>query len=473
MKNKIEFWAHLLDRLNMKTGVYEIIPSILRELCGYLNFGCGFFYEADHNTRLLLKHCHSIYESNHLPAELSLTEALGNTLLTELKNQPSVSFRINTCDTPLEQRFAELLQMKSLVLVPLTDQDEKLVSLIGIADRRGTARFQEDDQMFTVSLLRTLATIIQKQMYQDQAAAARRALASIMDNMGVDIYVNDFYTHEVLYANQSMAAPYGGVENMVGKICWQILYPGQTEECEYCPQNKIIDENGDPTKLYSWDYQRPFDGSWFQVLSAAFEWIDGRLAHIVSSVDITKNKRNEALIQRMAEYDSLTSLPNRYRLTTEMDRMIPILVENKTDGYIIFFDLDNFKDINDRLGHTIGDELLAATGKALESNPCTKDNSYRFGGDEFVILCYGEKATDLSELLRFLEEGFAIPHPEESGEVRCFPSIGISHYPYDDDNTSGLIRKADIAMYISKGNPQVRTHFYNQGSPCPAEKYKF
>jgi len=471
MKNKIEFWAYLLDRLNTKTGIYAIIPGVLQELCDYLNFGCGFFYEADHNALLLLKHCHTIYEDNHLPPELSLADALGSELLTELKNQPSVSFRAATCDTPLKQQFAELLQMKSMVLVPITDQDQKLVFLIGIADRRGTARFQEDDQTLTVSLLRTLAATIQRQMYQDQVIAARRALSGIMDNMGVDIYVNDFYTHEILYANKSMAAPYGGVDNMIGKTCWKVLYNNQGQECEYCPQNKIIDENGEPTKLYSWDYQRPFDGSWYRVLSAAFEWIDGRLAHIVSSVDITENKRNEALIQRMAEYDSLTSLPNRYRMTKEMDHMMPIMAENKTDGYIIFFDLDGFKDVNDRLGHIVGDELLTAIGKALESNPYTKNYSYRFGGDEFIILCYGDRVGKLPDILRFLEKGFSIPHPEGSGEVHCFFSIGISHCPYDDDKTSGLIRKADIAMYASKGNSKVKTHFYNQGFPCPAEEY--
>jgi alkyl hydroperoxide reductase subunit AhpC len=55
-----------------------------------------------------------------------------------------------------------------------------------------------------------------------------------------------------------------------------------------------VDENGEPTKVYSWDYRRPFDGSWFRVLSAAFPWVDGRLAHVVSSIDITDNKNNEA-----------------------------------------------------------------------------------------------------------------------------------------------------------------------------------
>ena len=90
---------------------------------------------------------------------------------------------------------------------------------------------------------------------------------------------------------------------------------------------KADDENGEPTKIYSWDYQRPFDGSWFRVFSAAFRWGGRQTAHVVSSADITDNKRNEALVEYLANYDSLTNLPNRRMLVKECERRI-----DKTQG---------------------------------------------------------------------------------------------------------------------------------------------
>src|SRR5699024_10615050 len=102
-----------------------------------------------------------------------------------------------------------------------------------------------------------------------------------------------FDSHDMLYANRSMVEPYGGIEHFWGKKCWEALYSDKTGECEFCPKRHLIDENGHPTKVYSWDYQRPFDKCWFRVFSAAFAWIDGQMAHVITSVDIDHQKKIE------------------------------------------------------------------------------------------------------------------------------------------------------------------------------------
>ena len=127
----------------------------------------------------------------------------------------------------------------------------------------------------------------------DDIVRASNTLGSIMNNMGVDIYVNSFDSHDMLYANRSMVEPYGGIEHFWGKKCWEALYSDKTGECEFCPKRHLIDENGHPTKVYSWDYQRPFDKCWFRVFSAAFAWVDGQMAHVITSVDIDHQKKIE------------------------------------------------------------------------------------------------------------------------------------------------------------------------------------
>ena len=292
------------------------------------------------------------------------------------------------------------------------------------------------------------------------ACQAQAALERVLDNTGIDIYVNDFHTHDILYVNKSMAAPYGGQEQFVGRKCWEVLFPGQHGPCDFCPQQKLIDNQGNPTKVYTWDYQRPFDGSWFRVFSAAFQWADGRLAHVVSSADITENKRNEALIERLANYDQLTGLPNRRMLVNECDQRI-----NRTTaagkGYLLFFDIDGFKAINDQLGHDAGDEFLIQLGQFFAGIPMLKDSIYRNGGDEFVALLDGEGVTkeNVQSLCGFIHERFKRPWHLTKGPVRCSTSIGVACFPEDGRSAEALLQKADQAMYLSKNQGGGRLCF--------------
>ena len=108
--------------------------------------------------------------------------------------------------------------------------------------------------------------------------------------------------------------------------------------------------------------------------------MDGRLAHVVSSADITDNKRNEALVEYLANYDSLTNLPNRRMLVKECERRIDKTQEGG-EGYLLFFDIDGFKKINDTFGHEAGDEFLVQLGQFFSGIPLLHDAIYRNGGD--------------------------------------------------------------------------------------------
>ncbi len=249
-----------------------------------------------------------------------------------------------------------------------------------------------------------------------------------------------------------MAAPYGGKEKfMGGQECWKVLYEGQTGPCEFCPQKKLIDDEGKPSKIYSWDYERKLDGSWFRVFSAAFRWVDGRLAHVVSSADITDNKKNEQIIRYMANYDSLTNLPNRRKLVEDFKERIDQAKENER-AYVLFFDIDGFKAINDTFGHDAGDEFLIQLGEFYSEVPLLKGSIYRNGGDEFVGIIGGEGATEeqVRETIALLHERFQTCWSLANGEVFCNISAGVACYPEDGTGVEELLQQADQAMYKAK-----------------------
>ena len=189
--------------------------------------------------------------------------------------------------------IVDFYKVDSLLIRQIQDSEGKIIGFIGFGDREHAISFTDEELQMIHLILGSLSKEIAVREYKEREVRASKTLSSIMNNMGVDIYVNSFDSHDMLYANESMTAPYGGIEHFEGKKCWQALYKDKTGECEFCPKKHLIDENGLPTKVYSWDYQRPFDKCWFRVFSAAFAWIDGQMAHVITSVDIDHQKTIE------------------------------------------------------------------------------------------------------------------------------------------------------------------------------------
>lgn len=167
--------------------------------------------------------------------------------------------------------------------------------------------------------------------------------------------------------------------------------------------------------------------------------------------DISERKNHENQIVHKAHFDSLTELPNRF---LALDRLSQLLSEaQRKQGMIavLFLDLDDFKKINDTLGHDTGDKLLMETATRLQSAVRGCDTVGRLGGDEFIILLSGiTQAADAQPVAESLLKKFTDVFKIDNRELVLTASIGISIYPDDGDNMSELLRNADSAMYHSK-----------------------
>ena len=183
---------------------------------------------------------------------------------------------------------------------------------------------------------------------------------------------------------------------------------------------------------------------------------------IITFRDITDIMRKTIELEKRAQYDDLTLLPNRWLFTRQLERAIGRSQRKNRPLAVLFVDLDHFKSINDTLGHDIGDELLRQVAERLRNNLRIGDFSGRWGGDEFVVCLedFGEQrnaAAAAQKLVLVLSEKYDV----SGSEVYATPSIGIAIYPGSGAQADRLIKAADLAMYQAKKRGGGRFQYYS------------
>ena len=178
--------------------------------------------------------------------------------------------------------------------------------------------------------------------------------------------------------------------------------------------------------------------------------------------DITQRKLAEKRIHALAFYDELTGLPNRRLFNDRFEIALSTAHRNQQLVAVLFLDLDRFKQINDSLGHNIGDEILIATAKRIQSSIKEGDTVSRFGGDEFVILL--TEMTSLKDIVGVIERITNVlnePHQLDTLELQITSSIGASVYPEDGLDSDTLLKHADTAMYKAKDEGRNSYQLYS------------
>jgi diguanylate cyclase (GGDEF)-like protein len=160
----------------------------------------------------------------------------------------------------------------------------------------------------------------------------------------------------------------------------------------------------------------------------------------------------------LAHHDALTGLPNRLSLMTRLQDSISTASDSATQVALLFIDLDGFKDVNDRLGHTVGDKLLTVVASRLLAAIRVDDIACRYGGDEFVVLMSRIRdsalVNSIAEKIRELIDGC---YRIDENELRISASIGFAVYPMHGEHCDALLRHADASMYRSKAARQRRS----------------
>jgi diguanylate cyclase (GGDEF)-like protein/PAS domain S-box-containing protein len=292
-----------------------------------------------------------------------------------------------------------------------------------------------------------------------RAEAQLSLAAKVFEQSGEGIMITDAQCHIVM-VNQAFTTINGYSEADALGQSPRMLASGCHDQAFYRAMWEALATQG------RWQgelWNRRKDGGLYPELLSIIRVLDaqGEVIHYIGiSSDITQHKEAQAHIQRMAHFDPLTGLPNRVLLNERVNHDLSAAQRHHTQLVVMFVDLDHFKNVNDTLGHRIGDALLIAVATRLKAAVREIDTVSRQGGDEFVLILPDTNADGAAHVAGKLLEAVAQPYQIETFELIVTLSIGIALYPGDGADFESLSKCADAAMYRAKHDGRNTYRFF-------------
>ena len=325
-----------------------------------------------------------------------------------------------------------------------------------------------DDEQFTliVEFSRITALAVQKV----RAGRALRQAAAVFESTRDGVFITDLDA-SIVAVNRAFTHITGYSEFEALGSNPRILQSGRHDTSFYKAMWRAVLESG------FWQgevWNRRKNGELYQQLLNISTVRDesGQASHYVAVMtDISQLKRSEAKLDHLAHHDALTDLPNRLLLQSRVQHAIERAERQHEHVGLLFIDLDRFKNVNDSLGHPVGDELLCAIAQRLRARLREADTLARLGGDEFVLLIESMTAPDdaarvAHSLLELMQAPFRLA---QGRDIYIGASIGIAVYPEDGKTVTELIQHADVAMYQAKAAGRGAFRFYTEAMSRAAQ----
>ena len=288
-----------------------------------------------------------------------------------------------------------------------------------------------------------------------------RLLAAVFENSAEAIMVSD-RDNRIVEVNAAFSRLTGYSADEVRGSDPRLLSSGRASADEYRTMWQAIAGSGH-WQGEIWDRRKDgtFYPKWLSI--STIRGIDGSVDNYIGSfVDISERKAAEERIQHLAHFDTLTQLPNRSNLQGRLEQA---LAAARREGAscplaVMFLDLDRFKNINDTLGHHVGDALLLEVSQRLTGSVRASDIVARLGGDEFVVVLSRADALAAERVATKILHALSQPYQIDGQGMHTTSSIGIAVFPGDGDTVEVLMRNADAAMYHAKSAGRNNVQFF-------------
>ena len=303
-----------------------------------------------------------------------------------------------------------------------------------------------------------------------------QALQSILDNAPIGIWLQDI-KGKLLFVNRAYCEALGISEKKFLSVKhYAALY--EPEVAEHCMASDMdaLSQEGPQISHEKMPYA---DGSVhdLEVIKVRLSNEHGMVTGLIGlSLDITERKHAEEELLHQAYYDSLTGLPNRTQLLEQLSKSLAQAQRHQYQNALLFFDLDNFKTINDTLGHDVGDLLLKDVGERLRHVVRQEDSVARLGGDEFVVILndlgkdHKQAVDQANQTAHKIKDTLSLPYRIEGREHHITLSIGIDLFPENGEQIHDILKHADTAMYRAKEAGRNTIRFFARSMQAAAEE---
>ena len=425
----------IVKRLDSEEDIVVVMKQIFREVQNYLSIQCLNLMSLNLDAQTASLICEVAMED--CPSYLPVIQNIPMEDFPFMTGQPFI-ISSNTQLRSAFQIFIEEYKLKAFVSLPIEVNNQIIMYMNGWM-------FEEhiwdiEAIRFLHDVKRIVQSILSKRIAQNSLTSSFESLEAILKNIGCGIFVKDFNSNEILFRN-----------DLYGREISAELENRQIPMFETGMLNDTVLE-----EAYIPSVRRWFDMRYVQIA-----WVDGRHVVLCTAHEVTDKKIYQQKIENSANSDFLTGLYNRMRCEEDLRIAIRESVAYKGEGAVLFIDLDDFKHINDGLGHQYGDVLLKAISSSLKKITGVSSNCYRMGGDEFIILITSQNYPLFDEILEGVVDIFSKPWVLKGAEYYCTMSMGVVRFPSDGTTVEDIIRKADIALLEAKKCGKNRVEFYD------------
>jgi diguanylate cyclase (GGDEF)-like protein len=252
------------------------------------------------------------------------------------------------------------------------------------------------------------------------------------------------------------------------RVCWQVLQSGQTGPCAFCTNHLLVDPDGTSTGTYVWELQNTRTGRWYQCRDEAISWTDGRLVRIEIASDITDRKlvedelkASQLRAEELARTDDLTGITNRRGFFDDSNKLFSLAKRFDHSTSIVMLDIDYFKEVNDRHGHAMGDQVLVDFVQTIQGHIREVDVFGRLGGEEFALILPETDMTGAINIAEKLRSKIsATDHRDGKTSIAISCSFGVTTLSRDHRTFENALSDADRALYLAKTNGRNRVEYY-------------
>ena len=431
--------TEVVRMLESDEGFSELTVDILRETCESLDLSGGFLIRenVDHKTTDMI--CE--YVKNKEDSLISGFQKKEKVQLPFFNGKPYMISSDSMMPEAFERFFREN-DLSAAVFQPLEVSDH-LLMYVGFFEKEAFRVWESDDIKFISGVKRVIQSILLKRIAKNSLASSYASLEAILENAGCGIYVVDYHTRSILYTNQKLKDLFSRTIK-AGKLEEIVFAEEEEKKTHYYDEVYLVEEE-----------------RWLDVHKTEIDWVYRRKVGLCTLYDITDKKLYQKKIENQANNDFLTGLYNRMRCEQDLGRYIAKAQAVNCEGALLYIDLDDFKHINDGLGHQYGDVLLKAISHSLQRIEGIEKSCYRMGGDEFIVIVSEAVYTQMERILRDIDSIFSKPWFLKGEDYYCTMSMGIACFPSDGNSVDDLIRKADMALMTAKRRGKNCVEYYN------------